>query len=102
MNVCLKYWLGAVALTVAAGNAAAQPPNPGSDLMRPGSNAVGTPNYGPSVKASSDAAAGSPDKNGDGYVDASEVEPGSRWATRLKHRDYNGDGKISRDEYWFP
>ena len=42
-----------------------------------------------------------PDKNGDGFLEMSELEPNSQLAKRLATRDANGDGKLSRDEYFF-
>ncbi|MFP5307211.1 MAG: hypothetical protein ACLGI7_15485, partial [Gammaproteobacteria bacterium] len=41
------------------------------------------------------------DANGDGLLEASELEPGSQLAHRLKTRDNNGDGMLGRDEYYF-
>jgi hypothetical protein len=99
----VKLLIPALALAAASAAHAEKRPEPGRDLMNPGSNVVGSPHYksGLDVGATSEPAT-SPDKNGDGFVDATEVEPGSRWATRLQRRDKNGDGKLSRDEYWFP
>ena len=76
-------------------------PLPGADMMAPGSNVVGTPDYGKDVKVLGAAERPSPDKNGDGFLDSSELEPGSQLAKRLATRDTNGDGKLSRDEYFF-
>ena len=91
----------AAALVASTSTYANERPLPGADMMAPGSNVVGTPDYGKDVKVAGAAAAASPDKNGDGFVDASEAEPGSQLAKRLKTRDSNGDGKLSRDEYFF-
>ncbi|WP_169577514.1 hypothetical protein [Sinimarinibacterium sp. CAU 1509] len=99
----VKLLVPVLALAAMSAAQAGSRPEPGHDLMNPGSNVVGSPHFksGLDVNATSEAAV-SPDKNGDGFVDATEVEPGSRWATRLQRRDKNGDGKLSRDEYWFP
>lgn len=93
------FFAAAIALTI--GVAQAQTPYPSHDVMAPGSNAVGTPDYGASVKSKAAGEAASPDKNGDGFVEASEIEPNSQLAKRLATRDANGDGKLSRDEYYF-
>ncbi|AXQ31671.1 hypothetical protein D0B54_08220 [Solimonas sp. K1W22B-7] len=69
--------------------------------MAPGSNVVGTPDYGKDVKITGSAEAASPDKNGDGFLDTSELDPNSQLAKRLPTRDANKDGKLSRDEYFF-
>jgi len=100
----VKLLVPALALAAVSTAYAEKRPEPGRDLMNPGSHVVGSPHYqsGLEVASKPDDAATSPDKNGDGFVDATEVEPGSRWATRLQRRDKNGDGKLSRDEYWFP
>lgn len=79
-------------------------PDPVSQPRRHGSgqqNAVGTPDYGASVKVKGSSGPVSLDKNGDGFLDSTEIEPGSQLAKRLQTRDANGDGKLSRDEYYF-
>lgn len=93
------FAIAALALTL--GTAQAQTPYPSHDVMAPGSNAVGTPDYGASVKVKGSTGPASPDKNGDGFIDSTEIEPGSQLAKRLQTRDANGDGKLSRDEYYF-
>ena len=87
-----------VSVTAAAN---ADRPLPGADRMAPGSAVVGTPDYGKDVKIAGATGAASPDKNGDGFLEASELEPGSQLAKRLATRDANRDGKLSRDEYFF-
>ncbi|HSW12584.1 MAG TPA: hypothetical protein VLI06_07060 [Solimonas sp.] len=88
--------------TLLSFTAAADPrPLPGSDLMAPGSNTVGTPDYGKDVKVGSTTAAASPDRNGDGFLEPSELEPGSQLSKRFATRDANRDGKLSRQEYYF-
>ncbi len=91
-----------VAAALAASTAAlADRPMPGLDLMAPGSNVVGTPDYGKDVKIIGAAEIPSPDKNGDGFLDPSELDPNSQLSKRLATRDANRDGKLSRDEYYF-
>lgn len=98
---CKTLFLAA-ALVASTATLANERPLPGADMMAPGSNVVGTPDYGKDVKvAGAGAATASPDKNGDGFVDSTEAEPGTQLAKRLKTRDTNGDGKLSRDEYFF-
>jgi len=92
----------ALALAATPAAAMAEPrPLPGADLMAPGSTAVGTPDYGSSVKPASDTATPSPDRNGDGYVELSELAPDSQLAKRFATRDHDRDGKLSREEYYF-
>lgn len=93
------FVLAAVLATSTA--VSAQRPLPGADLMAPGSNVVGTPDYGKDVKIAGAAETPSPDRNGDGFLEPSELEPGSQLAKRLATRDANRDGKLSRDEYYF-
>lgn len=42
------------------------------------------------------------DKNGDGCIEKSEVNPGSQMEKRFSTRDTNGDGKLCKDEYFAP
>lgn len=42
------------------------------------------------------------DTDGDGCLSQSELEPGSQLSKRFATRDANGDGKLCKDEYFFP
>ena len=42
------------------------------------------------------------DKDGDGCLSKSEVTPGGQLDKRFATRDANGDGKLCKDEYFFP
>jgi len=90
-----------LALAAIPALASAQRPMPSSDRMAPGSAAVGTPDYGPGVKVGGAEATSSPDRNGDGVVELSELEPNSQLAKRFATRDHNRDGKLTREEYFF-
>lgn len=96
-----KTLFTALVLVTMTAAANADRPLPGADMMAPGSNVVGTPDYGKDVKITGATGAVSPDKNGDGFLEMSELEPDSQLAKRLATRDANGDGKLSRDEYFF-
>lgn len=101
-----RYFLSlAVACMVVSGAALAADHNPGmADLMAPGGTYPGTPGYG---KATAAKAAQTKhcfadfDTNGDGALDPAELDSDSQLAKRLKTRDNNHDGKLSRDEYAF-
>lgn len=42
------------------------------------------------------------DKDGDGCLSKSELTPGSQLEKRFATRDANGDGRLCKDEYFFP
>lgn len=42
------------------------------------------------------------DANGDGALTPDELPPGSQLAKRFSTRDTNKDGRLTRDEYYFP
>tara|TARA_R110000850_G_scaffold154656_12_gene278516 strand:+ start:4527 stop:4763 length:237 start_codon:yes stop_codon:yes gene_type:complete len=42
------------------------------------------------------------DKDEDGCLSKSEVTPGGQLDKRFATRDANGDGKLCKDEYYFP
>lgn len=42
------------------------------------------------------------DKDGDGCLDRSEVNPGGQLDKRFSTRDANSDGKLCKDEYFTP
>lgn len=98
-----KKLVAAMLLAGLSCTVSAQPqrPYPGSDLMAPGTSAVGAPDYSMESKKAVVSKSGTLDKNGDGALDQSEIPPGSQLAKRLLTRDKNGDGKLSRDEYYF-
>lgn len=76
---------------------------PGWDPMAPGSKTVGAPNYGKSSISggvSSRPTLSTADKNGDGFLDKSELDPESQLYKRFATRDKDGDGKLGPDEYF--
>jgi hypothetical protein len=42
------------------------------------------------------------DKNGDGCLDMTEIDPNGQLAKRFSTRDVNHDGKLCKDEYFTP
>lgn len=102
MDVSTKL-VAAILLAGLSCTVSAQPQRayPGSDLMAPGTNTVGAPDYAMESKKAVISKSATLDKNGDGVLDQSEIPPGSQLARRLQTRDNNGDGKLSRDEYYF-
>ncbi len=42
------------------------------------------------------------DKDGDGCLSKSELTPGGQLDKRFATRDANGDGRLCKDEYFFP
>jgi len=99
-----KFVAAAIVLGLVSSAALAQHYPGGADLMKPGGTFPGTPNYGASsatTTAAKKKCFSEFDANGDGLLEASELEPGSQLAHRLKTRDKNGDGMLGRDEYYF-
>jgi hypothetical protein len=97
-----KLLLGA-ALLAAFGVHADNGGVPGWDPMAPGSKTVGAPNYGKSggsSGSSSKPTMSMADKNGDGFLDKSELDPDSQLYKRFATRDKDGDGKLGPDEYF--
>lgn len=75
-----------------------------ADLMAPGGDWVGTPDYGVSstvTAATRKSCFADFDADGDGALSPSELDPNSQLYKRFGARDANGDGKLTRDEYAF-
>jgi hypothetical protein len=79
-----------LALTLAAGEAVAQP-----EALGEGYNYT-------SPEDKSHVKIPGIDKNGDGCLDKTEVTPGGQLDKRFSTRDANGDGKLCKDEYYTP
>lgn len=97
----------AVACMVVSSAALAADHYPGmADLMAPGGEYPGTPNYTKDESVKQTAAQTKKcfadfDTNGDGGLEPAELDPSSQLSKRLSTRDANHDGKLTRDEYTF-
>lgn len=89
----IRHGLLVAAMTVAASAAFAQEQN---------SQTFG--HMGPPVSKASlqNTNSSTLDKDGDGLVCKNELSPGSQLYSRFATRDSNGDGCLSKDEYWMP